>query len=206
MTMPHGLADPSRMSAKRLVSMVLGAVLLIVGGCSEKSDPFPVDPALLGPVQTDDALHLRFQAPVQFQAADPSFLARSRQALAAQRRGDPYEIMPSMIFAIPGSDARCFVSSFPNAHGVAFDDQWRDGYLKAARERSVSGSFDSELIARPDRSVLAVTVAGEQMVNRRFVCATPQGELLQVDYLIPDSLRTTLEPAVKSSIGSMTFF
>ncbi|MEZ4653210.1 MAG: hypothetical protein R3E12_06275 [Candidatus Eisenbacteria bacterium] len=193
------------MSAKRLVSMVLGAVLLIVGGCSGESDPFPVDPALLGPVQTDDALHLRFQAPVQFQAADPSFLARSRQALAAQRRGDPYEIMPSMIFAIPGSDARCFVSSFPNAHGVAFDDQWA-GRLLEGRSGAVGVRlFRFELIARPDRSVLAVTVAGSRW-STVASCVPPQGELLQVDYLIPDSLRTTLEPAVKPSIGSMTFF
>jgi hypothetical protein len=181
--------------------------LLQISGCSERAEErFTVDPSLLGPVQTDSELRVRFQAPVQFQAADSVFLAQSRRALLAAGRTEPYEILPAMIFSIPASDARCFVSSFPNARGAVFDAAWREGYLNAAREKAGTNEFESELVARDENDILAVRVKGRGFLNQRFVCATPQGQILQVDYLLPDSLAKPLQPGIESSIGAMTFF
>jgi hypothetical protein len=186
---------------------------LILFGCSEErasqqseGKRFPVDPSLLGPSHADAGLRLRFQPPVQFQTADSAFVARYGQDIRRATRNDPYEVLPAMIFSIPETNARCFVSTFFNSPEARFDEAWRAGYLEAARARARTNEFESEMVDQGDLEILAVRVQGAGLVNRRFLFETPQGRLVQIDYLLPDELAPTLAAGVESSIGALSFY
>lgn len=200
----------SRMIRIRCCTALFLALTLL--GCSEErasresEGRFETDASLLGPAKSDPELRLRFQPPVQFQTADSAFVVRYGEDIRRATRNDPYEVLPAMIFAIPESNARCFVSTFFNAPEARFDDAWRAGYLEAARARARTNEFKSELIDRNGLAVLAVTVQGAGMVNRRFVFETPQGRIVQIDYLLPDEIADSLDAGVESSVGALGFF
>jgi hypothetical protein len=197
----------------RMFSIRSALILLVLafGGCSDRApdettERFPVDPALLGPVYTDSDLRMRFQAPAQFMTADSTFLARARQDLQSAGQNDPYALVPSMVFAIPGTDARCFLQTFFNAPDADFDEKWREGYLANARARAGSNEFETELVERGELEILAVAIKGVGFLNRRFLFETPQGRIVQIDYLLPDQLAGSHDPAIDSSIGALSFF
>lgn len=184
---------------------------LAAAGCSERASDgteekrFTVDPALLGPAYSDRDLQLQFQPPVQFLSADSAFVDRYQQDIRRATRNDPYEVLPSMIFSIPETNARCFVSTFFNSPGAEFDETWRTQYVAAARERARNNQFQSEMVERDGLDILAITVEGVGFVNRRFVFEAPPGRIVQIDYLLPDSLARSLGPAIDSSIGALRF-
>lgn len=193
------------------IRSVLLLLVLAFVGCTDRApdegtERFPVDPALLGPIYTDSDLRMRFQAPSQFMTADSTFLAQVRHDLQNAGQNDPYALVPSMVFAIPGTDARCFIQTFFNAPSADFDEKWREGYLANARERAGSNEFETELVERGNLEILAVTVKGVGFLNRRFLFETPQGRIVQIDYLLPDPIAGSHDPAVDSSIGALSFF
>jgi hypothetical protein len=211
LTRPARFYILSRMISIWRYTSIFAALILI--GCSEErasqqseANGLTVDASLLGPSHADAELRLRFYPPVQFQTADSVFVARYGQDIRNATRNDPYEVLPSMIFSIPESNARCFVSTFFNSPQARFDEAWRAGYLEAARTRARTNEFESEMVKQGDREILAVTVQGAGLVNRRFLFETPQGRIVQIDYLLPDELAPALAAGVESSIGSLTFY
>ena len=187
------------------LTLVLGIV-----GCSGDTDPgegsrFTVVDSLLGPALSDSTLGVTFRAPAVFEAARPEFMAQ----VASQIPRDPgnvYFVQPHMIFAIPGENARIFVSGFPEKLDNEMDAVWREGYLEQAREKAVPQVPELDEYTLNGADVLELRINSREIANVRLVCGRETRPIVQIDYLIPQSLYEELRPALESSMGSLGWF
>jgi len=190
---------------RHLIIMVLGALLAF--GCSESETTFEVDPNEVGPVHTDSLLGVSFQPPRDFQGADPAFLQRvRRQMLRTPTAGERFFIVPTMIFAVPQTDARCFLSEFQNIGAASFDAEWKQSYLEEAQSKAVGQKINSRDLVIGGANVLEVEIDSAESLNRRYVFQGKDGRFLQIDYLIPTANEDEYGPMLGSSIGSLRLF
>jgi hypothetical protein len=182
--------------------IILGALLAF--GCSESEPTFEVDPNEVGPVHTDSLLGLSFQPPRDFQAADPAFLQRvRRQMLRTPAAGERFFIVPTMIFALPETDARCFLSEFQNIGAASFDLAWKQSYLEEAESKAAGQTVNSRDIVIAGLDLLEVEIDSPESLNRRYVFQGKDGRFLQIDYLIPTENKKEYLPLLGSSVGSL---
>jgi len=166
-----------------------------------------IDPSLLGAAVTDSSLGMTFLPPAELQAAEPAFIQRvQRELRGSAASADSFFIIPAMIFAVPEQDTRIFVSEFSHPPADGPTPEWRDRYLKRAKEKAAGAEVETESYRIGDLEFHQFLVRDFSFVNHRLVCYRPGGPMAQVDYLIPRADYERLLPAIESSIGSIELF
>ncbi len=187
--------------------LILSFLALLMAGCGETETSFDVDPTELASAHADSLLGLSFQPPLGFRSADLGFLQSvRRQMLQTPGAGGRFFIVPTMIFAPDGSDARCFLSEFPNIGAAKFDAKWKQTYLAEASEKAPGLTVDSRDVAIDGISLLEIEIESPQSINRRYVFQGLDGRFIQIDYIVPVEERESLLPRLGSSIGSLKLY
>lgn len=210
-TWHHGL-NPARtvlvtkLNHPLLLWLVLVLACGVLASCGEQTESavlqpmqFAVDSTLLGSVVEDAALGLRFQPPRGWEAFSEDQVDSMRQATSGM--GDML-LRPRYVFLHPEHGSVLTVSSLARDSSVTYAEQI------ASYEQALSGPLPAGAVKKAQflKGNLPVTqflIQTDAMVNFKLILQEAPGDLVQLDYLVPQSLYPQTARMLESSIGSI---
>lgn len=192
-----------------MLVVALAVGVLAVGGCRDAEPPgpppmqFDVDPQRLGPVVTLPSDSLAFQPPVGWKAvATPavpdSLAAAAPAATGAERPG----LEPLHVFMDENTGSVLSVARLRLPGPGEFDAQVRR-YAADLNDRFAGDSLRQASFTNGDVHVVQFLVQPEGLVNFKLVLAGQADDLVQFDYVVPQTAYPSVVKALESSIGSI---